>query len=49
MKSIQKKPKIVERSCTKHGVYTGPYCPECYEKAMGSYEPPVLDEKSQSD
>ena len=49
MKSVHKKPKIIERSCTKHGVYAGPYCPECYEKAMGSDEPPVVDEKSGSD
>ena len=25
-----------ERSCTKHGTYTGPYCKECYEVAFGS-------------
>jgi len=49
MKRVHKNPKIIERSCTKHGVYTGPYCLECYEKAMGSDESPVLDEKSESD
>src|SRR5712691_13410017 len=21
-------------SCSKHGPYNGPYCPECYERAM---------------
>jgi len=21
-------------SCSKHGEYDGPYCPECYERAM---------------
>jgi len=49
MKRVHTKSKIIERSCTKHGVYTGPYCPQCYEKAMGSDEPPVLGEKSESD
>jgi hypothetical protein len=49
MKPIHKNAKIIPRSCTKHGVYTGPYCPECYEKAMGSDEPSVLDQESQSD
>ena len=42
-------PKIIQRSCTKHGPYTGPYCPQCYEKAMGSDEPSVKDERSRSD
>src|SRR5207249_11180983 len=22
-------------ACTKHGPYCGPYCPQCYEKAIG--------------
>ncbi len=49
MKRIHKETKIVRRSCTKHGVYSGPYCPECYEKAIGSDEPSVVAEKSESD
>jgi hypothetical protein len=49
MKNIRENPKIVQRSCTKHGAYTGPYCLQCYERAMGSDEPPVKDEKSMSD
>jgi len=49
MKHIHKETKIVQHSCTKHGVYNGPYCPECYEKAIGSDEPSVVAEKSGSD
>jgi hypothetical protein len=25
-----------KQACTKHGPYDGPYCPVCFEKAMGS-------------
>ena len=49
MKRLSKNAKIVQRSCTKHGIYSGPYCPECYEKALGSEPPPVMNEKSESD
>ena len=49
MKHLHLNPKVAQRSCTKHGVYTGPYCPECYQKAMGSDERPVKDEESTSD
>ena len=24
-----------QRACSKHGPYSGPYCPLCYERAMG--------------
>ena len=24
-----------KRACSKHGPYSGPYCPLCYERAMG--------------
>ncbi len=30
-------------SCTKHGPYSGPYCPQCYEKAMGGTSVERLD------
>lgn len=49
MKNLQKSPSVIRRSCTKHGAYDGPYCPECYQKAMGSDEPPVKDMDSKSD
>jgi hypothetical protein len=28
-----------ERSCTKHGFYSGPYCPKCYETTFGAESP----------
>ena len=49
MKDNHKDAKVIQRSCTKHGVYDGPYCPECYQKAMGSDEPSLVDEELQSD
>ncbi len=35
--SAKRKPKrgTARPACTKHGPYSGPYCPQCYEKAMG--------------
>lgn len=49
MRRLHKDPVVIQRSCTKHGAYDGPYCPECYQKAMGSDELPVKDEESESD
>jgi hypothetical protein len=49
MKRLHKNPKIAQRSCTKHGVYAGPYCPECYKKAIGSDEPSPGPVKPESD
>ena len=35
--SVKRKPKrgTAQPACTKHGPYSGPYCPQCYEKAIG--------------
>jgi len=49
MKRLHKNPRVIQRSCRKHGAYTGPYCPECYQKAIGSDEPSIKDEKSESE
>jgi hypothetical protein len=34
-----------QRSCTKHGPYDGPYCLECYHKAVG----PGPDEQQETE